>query len=377
MLETIWFLLWGVLWTGYFVLDGFDLGLGMLMPFLARDDSERRLVFNAQGPFWDGNEVWLLTAGGATFAAFPRTYALMFSSLYTPLMLLLFALILRGISFEMRSKEPAAWWRRTWDTCLTVGSFLPALLLGVAFANIFKGLPLDEAGRLHGNLLTLLNPYGLVGGALFVLLFAVHGSIWLAIKVKGDLGERGARMASRLWAALPLVAVAFLVLTAVVTDLYANIGRWPWPSVFPLLAVAGLLGVRVFLTRRAWWKAWAASAATIVGATAFGVAGLYPRLLPSSLDDAATLTAFNSASSHLTLSIMLGVALVFAAGSVVSVTVFTVRDHIGICPRAISRFTRTGIHGQVHRDDHLATPRCRLPGQPVRPRPSLALRRGR
>jgi cytochrome bd ubiquinol oxidase subunit II len=311
MLETIWFVLWGVLWVAYFVLDGFDLGLGSLLPFLARDDAERRVVFNAMGPFWDGNEVWLLTAGGATFAAFPRTYAVMFSSLYTPLMLLLFALILRGVAFELRSKEHALWWRRTWDTALVVGSFLPALLLGVAFANIFKGLPLDADGILHGNLLTLLNPYGLLGGVLFVLLFAVHGSIWLAIKARGDLGERGARMAGRLWPALLVVAVAFLVATAFATDLYANILRWPPLALFPLLAVAGLLSSRLFLARRAWWKAWAASAVTIAGAAAFGVAGLYPRLLPSSLDRAASLTAFNSASSSLTLSIMLGVALVF------------------------------------------------------------------
>lgn len=311
MLETIWFVLWGVLWTGYFVLDGFDLGLGLLMPFLARDDRERRLIFNAQGPFWDGNEVWLITAGGATFAAFPKTYAVMFSSLYTPLMLLLFALIFRGISLEMRSKEAASWWRNTWDACMTGGSFLAALLLGVAFANIFQGLPLDKDGILQGNLLTLLNPYGLLGGALFVLLFAVHGSIWLTIKVGGELRERGAAMAARLWPVLLAVAVIFLGMTAAVTDLYANIGRWPVLAVFPLLAVAGLIGTRLFLAKRAWWKAWASSAVTIAGAAAFGVSGLYPRLLPSSIDPAATLTAFNSASSTLTLSIMLGVALVF------------------------------------------------------------------
>ncbi len=311
MLETIWFILWGVLWTVYFMLDGFDLGLGSLMPFLARTDGERRLIFNVQGPFWDGNEVWLLTAGGATFAAFPKTYAVMFSSLYTPLMLLLFALILRGISFEMRSKETATWWRRTWDTCMVVGSFLPALLLGVAFANIFKGLPLDAEGILHGNLFTLLNPYGLLGGVLFVLLFTVHGSLWLAVKAGGEMGARGARMAARLWPALLVVAVAFLAASFFATDLYANIGRWPVLAIFPLLAVAGLLGSRLFLAKGAYWKAWGASAVTIAGATAFGVAGLYPRLLPSSLDPAATLTAFNSSSTHLTLSIMLGVVLVF------------------------------------------------------------------
>ncbi len=311
MLETIWFVLWGVLWTVYFVLDGFDLGLGTLMPFLAKTDDERRIIFNAQGPFWDGNEVWLLTAGGATFAAFPRTYATMFSALYTPLMLLLFALILRGIAIEFRSKEDATWWRTTWDTCMIVGSFLPALLLGVAFANIFQGLPLDADGIMHGNLLTLLNPYGLLGGLLFVLLFLVHGGLWLAIKGDEVLRPRGARAARILWLPLLLVAVVFLIATAFATDLYSNLLRWPLLWVFPILAVLGLLGSRFFMAKQSYWKAWGASAATIAGATAFGVAGLYPRLLPSRLDPAFSLTAFNSASSTLTLKIMLGVALFF------------------------------------------------------------------
>ena len=197
MLETIWFALWGVLWAVYFMLDGFDLGLGTLRPFLARNQDESRVVLNAMGPFWDGNEVWLLTAGGVTFAAFPGTYAVMFSSLYTPLMLLLFALILRGISFEFRGKEDAAWWRKTWDACMWIGSFLPALLLGVAFANIFAGIPIDGEGVFHGNLFTLLNPYGLLGGVLFVLLFTVHGALWLAIKSEGWLRDRAGAAAKR------------------------------------------------------------------------------------------------------------------------------------------------------------------------------------
>ena len=311
MLETIWFVLWGVLWTVYFITDGYDLGLGTLMPFLSKEDWERRAIFNAQGPFWDANEVWLLTAGGATFAAFPKTYAVMFSALYTPLLLLLFALIFRGISFEMRSKEPSLLWRKTWDAAMTGGSFIAALLLGVAFANIFKGLPLDSDGILHGNLLTLLNPYGLLGGVLFVLMFCVHGSIWLTIMAKGELRERGARMAALLWPFLLVAAVVFLGATVIATDLYANILRWPFLAIFPLLAVAGLICASIFLAKRDWWKAFASSAAFIGGAAAFGVAGLYPRLLPSSLDPAASLTAFNSASSTLTLSIMLGVVLIF------------------------------------------------------------------
>jgi cytochrome bd ubiquinol oxidase subunit II len=310
MLETIWFALWGLLWAVYFMLDGFDLGLGTLRPFLAKNEQDRRVVMNAMGPFWDGNEVWLLTAGGVTFAAFPGTYAVMFSAIYTPLMLLLFALILRGISFEFRGKEDAGWWRKTWDACLWVGSFVPALLLGVAFANIFAGIPIDEEGVFHGNLFTLLNPYGLLGGVLFVLLFTVHGALWLAIKSEGDLHQRAGRAARLLWGPLLVVAVAFLAMTWHSTTLWQNLLTRPALLVFPLLAVAGIVLTRVFIGKSAWWKAWAASAATIVGATLFGVAGLFPALLPSSLDATFSRTAFNTASTPLTLKIMLGVALV-------------------------------------------------------------------
>src|SRR5512133_3487177 len=190
MLETIWFVIWGVAWAVYFMLDGFDLGLGTLFPFLAKNETDKRVIVNAMGPFWDGNEVWLITAGGVTFAAFPRTYATMFSALYTPLMLLLFALILRGVSFEFRGKIHSATWAKVWDTCLVVGSFVPALLLGVAFANIFAGIPIDREGIFQGNLFTLLNPYGLAGGVLFVLLFSVHGALWLATRSEGDLHAR-------------------------------------------------------------------------------------------------------------------------------------------------------------------------------------------
>jgi len=190
MIETIWFAIWGIAWAVYFMLDGFDLGIGMLLPFLGKSESDKRVLINSMGPFWDGNEVWLITAGGVTFAAFPRTYAVMFSGLYTPLMLLLFALILRGVAFEFRGKILSETWVKVWDTCLVVGSFVPALLLGVAFANIFAGIPIDREGIFQGNLLTLLNPYGLAGGVLFVLLFVVHGALWLATKLRDKLGKR-------------------------------------------------------------------------------------------------------------------------------------------------------------------------------------------
>jgi cytochrome d ubiquinol oxidase subunit II len=302
MLQIIWFALWGVLWAIYFMLDGFDFGLGMIRPFLAHNEDERRITLNAMGPFWDGNEVWLITAGGVTFAAFPGTYAVMFSALYTPLMLLLFALIIRGISFEFRGKVDASWWRKLWDGCLFIGSFLPALLLGVAFANIFAGIPIDKDGILHGNLFTLLNPYGLLGGILFVLLFAVHGALWLSTKSQGELQERAAKTAASLWNVLLIVAVAFLVYTWFRTSLWQNVLAKPVFLILPLLTVAGLLANRVFLKQCAYWKAWFASCVTIVCCTLFGVTGLYPALLPSSMDPAFSRTAFNTSSSPLTLS---------------------------------------------------------------------------
>ncbi|MCA1905858.1 MAG: cytochrome d ubiquinol oxidase subunit II [Desulfarculus sp.] len=310
MLETIWFVLWGVLWAVYFMLDGFDLGLGALMPALAKSEQDKRVIYNAMGPFWDGNEVWLITAGGVTFAAFPGTYAVMFSSLYSALMLLLFALILRGVAFEFRGKVDSPAWKSIWDACLWLGSFLPALLLGVAFANIFMGIPIDQKGVYQGSLFTLLNPYGLLGGILFVLIFMTHGSLWLAIKASGELEARAQVMAKKIWPALLVVAVVFLAATWFYTRLWANYLSYLWLWILPLMAVAGLLLSRVFMAQNAWWKAWGASAVMIVGCTLFGVAGLYPNLLPSSLNPAWSMTVTNSSSSPLTLKIMLGVALV-------------------------------------------------------------------
>ncbi|MGD8563361.1 MAG: cytochrome d ubiquinol oxidase subunit II, partial [Desulfarculaceae bacterium] len=265
---------------------------------------------NAMGPVWDGNEVWLITAGGVTFAAFPTTYAVMFSSLYTALMLILFALILRGVALEFRGQHESPGWRKIWDLCLWIGSFLPALLLGVAFANIFQGIPIDAKGVYQGSLFTLLNPYGLLGGVLFLLLFMTHGALWLAVKSQGEIHNRAAALAPKLWLAVLAAAVVFLLTSWGATDLYQNYLANPALFLIVLLAVAALLATRIFMGQDAWWKAWFASCLTIVFCTFFGVAGLYPSLLPSSLDKAFSLTIHNSASSPLTLKIMLGVALV-------------------------------------------------------------------
>ena len=315
-LESIWFVLWGVLWAVYFMLDGFDLGLGTLMPVLARDETDRRMIYHAAGPFWDGNEVWLIAAGGVTFAAFPTAYAVMFSSLYSALMLVLFALILRGVAMEFRNREEHPRWRGLWDFCLVFGSFLPAVLLGVAFANIFRGIPIDAEGVYQGTLLTLLNPYGLLGGVLFLCLFLQHGALWLAVKTEGPLHDRAASLAPKLWVGVLFAAVSFLVATWFNTRLYDNYLQNPLFFVIPLalipiLAVGALLMVRVYIAKGHWWKAWFASCVTIVGTTLFGVVGLYPNLLPSSLNPAYSLNIYNASSSPLTLKIMLGVALTF------------------------------------------------------------------
>jgi cytochrome d ubiquinol oxidase subunit II len=310
-LGTIWFLLWGVLWAVYFVLDGFDLGVGMLAPVIAKGDTEKRIFMNAVGPFWDGNEVWLITAGGVTFAAFPGTYAVMFSALYSALMLLLFSLIFRGISFEFRSKMESEGGRKLWDFIHALCSFLPALLLGVAFANIFKGIPIAEGGIYKGTLFTLLNPYGLAGGVLFVLAFLMHGALFLSCKTEGALRERAIKVAEKLWPALLAVAVLFLVFTAVATTLFKNYLDNPLLFVIVLLPVGGLIMQRVYIGARRMAAAWTASAVTIAGVALFGVIGIFPALLPSSIDPSFSMTIANSSSSPLTLKIMLIVALTF------------------------------------------------------------------
>ncbi len=308
--QVIWFVLWSVLWAVYFMLDGFVLGAGMLYPVLAKSDQDKRIIINSVGPVWNGNEVWLLTAGGATFAAFPLTYALMFSYLYSALLLLLFALIIRGVSLEFRGKSQGAGWLKACDAGILVGSVLPALLLGVAFGNIFKGLPMDAAGY-HGSLLSLLNPYGLLTGALFALLFLVHGALYLSVKIKGGLSEQASAAAKKLWPVLLAFAVAFLTATAFATKLYDNYLATPVLLIVPLLAVAALAGVRIFLARGNGLMAFASSCAAIVMVVFTGVAGLFPNLIPSSLDPAYSLTAFNSSSSPYTLKIMTIVAAIF------------------------------------------------------------------
>jgi cytochrome d ubiquinol oxidase subunit II len=295
----------------YFMTDGFVLGIGILYPFVGKNDREKRLILNSIGPVWDGNEVWLITAGAITFGAFPVVYAVMFTSLYTPLMLILFSLILRGVSFEFRSKVASESWRAVWDKVVFLSSLLATILLGVAFANIFKGVMLGEDNVYQGTFMSLIHPYGLTGGALFVLLFVLHGLSWLCIKTDKELMARCERLSSKIWYVLTACIVIFLVLTWMYTDLYANYLDNPVLLIFPAGCVCGLILHNISMKRKRVFLAWASSALIIAGAAGFGLGGMFPRLFPSSIQDSYSLTIYNSSSDPGSLKIMLIVIAIF------------------------------------------------------------------
>ena len=309
MLQNVWIVLIAVLWIGYFVLEGFDFGVGVLLPVVAKNDAERRTVLTTLGPVWDGNEVWLLTAGGATFAAFPEWYATLFSGFYLALLLILLALIVRGVAFEFRSKKSDPTWRRRWDIAITVSSFLPALLWGVAFANIVAGVPMElnpAGGSLFtGNLFTLLNPYGLLGGLVTLTLFVTHGAIFLALKTDGEIRVRSNKIAGQ----VGLVAAVLAVLFGVWTQL-AHSNNTIVSLVF--LAVAVLSWVGALAANRLGREGWAflASAITMAGVVAFLFACLFPNVMPSSTVAEATLTIRNASSTQYTLTVMTWVAVI-------------------------------------------------------------------
>ena len=311
VLQTIWFFLWGLLWAVFFMTDGFDFGIGTMYPFAAKDDREKRLMLNAMGPLWDGNEVWLIAAGGVTFAAFPLVYATMFSTLYTALMLILFALILRGVAIEFRSKMPDSGWRQVWDVCIFAGSFGPAFLFGVAFANIYRGIPIGENGAYYGNFFMLVNTYGVIGGLHFLLLFLVHGALWMAMRTEGPFQNKMVSIAGISWIFSLIVTVIFVILTRTETGIFNNYIGHPMLLLLPLIVLAAFIAIKVYLSREDYLKAWLASALTIVGGTFSGLIGLFPNLFPSSVDPSFSLTAYNASSSPLTLKIMLIVVILF------------------------------------------------------------------
>ena len=303
-LTTIWFALIAVLWIGYFTLEGFDFGVGMLLPFLARDNAERRVMINTIGPVWDGNEVWLLVAGGATFAAFPEWYATLFSGFFLPLLLILVALIVRGLAFEYRAKRDDETWRRRWDLAIIVGSFVPALLWGVAFANIVRGVPIDADHEYVGGFFNLLNPYALLGGAMTLTLFLTHGAMFIALKTDGEIRHRARRLTARVGLVAAVVAVAFLLWTQLES------GNVRSAVAFVVAALALLAGLAAAGSGREGWG----FTGTFV-AIALGVAGLFlalfPDVMPTTLVGGDSLTTTNAAATAYTLKIMTVVAVIF------------------------------------------------------------------
>ncbi|MDI6909132.1 cytochrome d ubiquinol oxidase subunit II [Nocardioides sp.] len=303
-LTTVWFILIAVLWIGYFTLEGFDFGVGMLLPVLARNDRQRRLLINTIGPHWDGNEVWVLTAGGATFAAFPEWYATLFSGFYLPLLLILVALIVRNLAFEYRHQRPEQSWRNRWDLAIIVGSLLPAILWGVAFANIVRGVPIDETKDFTGSLFTLLNPFGLLGGVVTLLLFLTHGAMFIALKTDGEIRLRARRLSVRLGLGAAVAAVVFLLWTQ------ADTGNTGSAVLFVLAAAALVGGVLMARAGREGWG-FLGTFVTIALAVAGLFVALFPDVMPSTTDAAFSLTATNAAATDYTLKVMTIVAAIF------------------------------------------------------------------
>jgi len=308
-LNILWFILITILYVGFFFLEGFDFGVGMLLPFLGKNDTERRVIVNTIGPHWDGNEVWLVTAGGATFAAFPHWYATLFSGFYPAFFLLLVALILRGVSFEFRSKDPNPLWRSLWDWAAFTGSLVAALLLGVAFANLAKGVPIDGNMTYTGTLWTLLNPYGLIGGLVAIVGFSLIGAIFLSLKTSGIIMERALTTARKLW----LPAVIILLVLLVSTYFYTDIRTRPviYPGILLFVSFGALLLVGYFIYRKRNGWAFGLMGAHIILTVVSCFQIMYPRLMISSTDPTFSLTIYNASSSPYTLHIMTIVALVF------------------------------------------------------------------
>ncbi|GAA2823652.1 cytochrome d ubiquinol oxidase subunit II [Kitasatospora paracochleata] len=303
-LHDLWFILIAVLWTGYFFLEGFDFGIGILTRTLARNTTERRVLINTIGPVWDGNEVWLLTAGGATFAAFPDWYATLFSGFYIPLLIILVCLIVRGVAFEYRAKRTEQRWQRNWELAIFWTSLIPAFLWGVAFANIVHGVDIDRSKNYVGTFWDLLNPYALLGGLVTLALFTFHGALFAALKTVGEIRDRARAQARLLGAATAVLALVFLIWTQAHTG-----DAWSLAAlVIAVLALLGALGANE-LAREGW--AFILSGLTVVAAVAMLFLALFPDVMPSTLNPDWSLTVSNAASSAYTLKVMTVVAAVF------------------------------------------------------------------
>lgn len=304
-LSIVWFILLTVLFIGFFFLEGFDYGVGILLPFLGKNDTERRVLINSIGPVWDGNEVWMITAGGAMFAAFPHVYATLFSGFYLALFLMLVALIVRGVAPEFRSKSDDPTWRATWDCLFCVGSLIPALLWGVAVTNLIKGVPINAKMHYVGTFFDLLSPYTLVGGLAFLLVFTYHGAVYLTLKTEGDLIDRARGMALKSGVGAAVLCLTLVGLTYTNTDLFKSVGA----GMSLCMAIAVFVVSYLLVFRRSFGWAFGMSGLTILLTTVAFFWGLFPRLMVSSLNPQWSLTITNASSSPYTLKLMTIAAL--------------------------------------------------------------------
>jgi cytochrome d ubiquinol oxidase subunit II len=304
-LNTIWFILIVVLFCGFFFLEGFDYGVCILMPFLGKNDTDRRILINTIGPIWDGNEVWLLTAGGAIFAAFPNWYATMFSGFYLPLFLILLALIFRGVGIEFRSKLPGKSWRSTWDVILFLGSLVPALLFGVALANLLKGVPIDAHMEYTGGFFNLLTPYTLTFGVAGLSFFMYHGAVFISLRTKGELMERARQLSLK----LGIVTLGLWLILGILTYSQTDLFNSPLAIVFLVLSGILLIASMLFMGKGKNGRAMIVNGLTVVSAVAALFSGLFPRVMVSSINKSFDLTITNAASSPYTLKVMSIIAL--------------------------------------------------------------------
>ncbi|MDQ7816261.1 MAG: cytochrome d ubiquinol oxidase subunit II [Melioribacteraceae bacterium] len=309
-LNTIWFILIGVLLTGYAILDGFDLGVGALHLFV-KEDTDRRIMINSIGPVWDGNEVWLVTGGGALFAAFPHVYATVFSGFYIAVILLLFGLIFRAIAIEFRSKQPMKWWRQMWDVAFSVSSILIALLMGIALGNIITGIPIDAEKEFAGTFSTLLNPYTVLVGVTTAALFMMHGSIYVVMKTEGELQKKVRGWVNN--------AIIFFVICYVTTTMYTLIyypnmvqhfKEVPWLFIIAVLNMLAIANIPREIFNGRDFRAFLSSCASIIALLALFAVGLFPNIVLSNPNPEFSLTIYNAASSQKTLNIMLIVAII-------------------------------------------------------------------
>ncbi|MFO1443175.1 cytochrome d ubiquinol oxidase subunit II [Bacillus sp. Bva_UNVM-123] len=308
LLSEVWFVLVGILFVGFVFLEGFDFGVGMSTKFLAKNEIEKRVLINTIGPFWDANEVWLITAGGAMFAAFPHWYATLFSGYYLPFVILLLALIARGVAFEFRGKVESEKWTKTWDLSILLGSILPPFLLGVLFSSLIKGLPIDENMNMYASFLDIVNVYTVVGGIAFVLLSFLHGLMFISLKTTGSLRERARKMAQKIYFVTGAVIVLFVALTAIYTDAFSNRGA----ILIPMYGAAIVLYVLLFplLRNKREGYSFTATGLIMVIVTASFFIALFPNVMISSIDAVYNMTVYNAASGDYSLKFMTIVAAI-------------------------------------------------------------------